>query len=111
MATVLKQQYSLNSAFQKRAGGGLFCIAIGVLILMVTPRFVLVGGFLIVAGAVLIRDGYTYHCGAIGENRVAAVLARLPDRTTGSILHDLVAAGLISSQIVSSSAPEPRPGP
>jgi len=79
MATVLKQQQSLNSAFHKRAGSGVLCIAIGVLLIFVVPRFALVSGIFIVAGAVLIKNGYTYHRGAVGESRVAAVLARLPD--------------------------------
>jgi len=107
MATVLKHQHSLSSAFHKRAGGGLLCIALGSLILVVATRFVLVGGFLIVVGTVLIKDGYKFHRGAVGESRVAAVLARLPDGWF--IFHNMV-VGLTSAP-VALSAPEPQPGP
>ena len=102
MATVLKHQQSLNSAFKKRAGGGVLSIAIGVLILFVVTRFALVGGVLIVAGAVLIKDGFKYHRGAVGENRVAAVLARLPD--DWFIFHDMVVRGAQIDHIVVSPA-------
>ena len=88
MATVLKHQQSLSSAFRKRAAGGVLCIVLGMLIILVVTRFALVSGFLIVVGAVLIRDGYKYHRGAVGESRVAAVLARLPD--DWFIFHDMV---------------------
>lgn len=102
MATVLKQQHSLDSAFKKRAGGGVLCIAIGVLILFVVARFALVGGIFIVAGAVLIRDGYKYRRGAIGEARVAAVLARLPNEWF--IVHDMVVGRAQIDHIVVSPA-------
>jgi hypothetical protein len=88
MATVLKQQQSLNSAFKKRAGSGVLCIVIGLIIILVATRFILVGGCLIVAGAVLLKAGYKFHRGAVGEGRVAAVLARLPDGWF--IFHDMV---------------------
>ncbi|MGC9445368.1 MAG: nuclease-related domain-containing protein [Candidatus Methanospirareceae archaeon] len=103
MATVLKQQHSLDSAFQKRAAGGVLCIAIGVLIIFIVTRFAFVsGGFLIVAGAVLIKNGYTYHRGAVGEGRVAAVLARLPDGWF--IVHDMVVGRAQIDHIVVSPA-------
>jgi hypothetical protein len=102
MATVLKQQQSLSSAFKKRAGSGVLCIVLGVLIIMVAPRFVLVGGFLIVAGAVLIRNGYKFHRGAVGEGRVAAVLARFPN--DWFVFHDMVVGRAQIDHIVVSPA-------
>jgi hypothetical protein len=79
MANVLKQQQSLDTAFRKRAGVGFVCASIGAIIIIFVTQAALVGGFLIVAGAVLIRDGYKFHLGAVGESRVAQVLARFPD--------------------------------
>ncbi|MBN1762167.1 MAG: NERD domain-containing protein [Methanomicrobia archaeon] len=79
MATVLKQQESLNAAFYKRAGVGFACAGIGVIIIIFFTRAVVVGGFLLIAGTVLIRGGHKFHLGAVGENRVANVLARFPD--------------------------------
>ena len=102
MATVLKQQQSLNSAFQKRAAGGLLCIALGLLIIFVFARFAFVGGFLIIAGGVLLKAGYKFHRGAVGEGRVAAVLARLPDGWF--IVHDMVVGRAQIDHIVVSPA-------
>lgn len=79
MANVLKHQQSLYTAFKKRAGVGLVCAVIGAIIIIFFTRAALVGGFLIAAGTVLIRDGYKFHLGAVGESRVAQVLARFPD--------------------------------
>lgn len=79
MANVLKEQQSLNTAFKKRAGLGLLCAASGLLILIFFIQAVVVGGFLIIAGTVLIREGHKFHVGAVGERRVAKVLARFPD--------------------------------
>jgi hypothetical protein len=88
MATVLKRQQSLNTAFTTRAGGGVLCIAIGVLIILVVTRFALLGGLCIIAGTVLLRSGYKFHLGAVGERRVANVLKRFPD--DWFVFHDLV---------------------
>jgi hypothetical protein len=79
MATVLKQQQSLDTAFKKRAGLGLVCACIGAIIIIFVTRAALVGGFFIVVGTILIKDGYKFHLGAVGESRVAQVLARFPD--------------------------------
>jgi len=88
MATVLKRQQSLTTAFTRRAGGGLLCIAIGMLIILVLTRFALLGGLFILAGSVLLRSGYKFHLGAVGERRVAQVLDRFPDGWF--VFHDLV---------------------
>lgn len=79
MANVLKQQQSLDSAFKKRAGGGLLCAAIGVLILIFFIQLGIVGVISIILGIALIRKGHKFHVGAVGESRVAKVLARFPD--------------------------------
>jgi hypothetical protein len=88
MATVLKRQRSLTSAFTTRAAGGVLCLAIGMLIILVLTRFALLGGLCILAGTVLIRSGYKFHLGAVGERRVAHVLDRFPD--DWFVVHDLV---------------------
>jgi hypothetical protein len=91
MATVLKRQQSLTSAFTTRAAGGVLCLAIGMLIILVVTRFALLGGLFILAGTVLIRSGYKFHLGAVGERRVAQVLDRFPD--DWFVVHDLVVNG------------------
>ncbi len=88
MATILKRQKSLTTAFTTRAAGGLLIVAFGVIILLVVTRFALLGGICILAGTVLIRSGYKFHLGAIGERRVAQVLDRFPDEWF--VFHDLV---------------------
>jgi hypothetical protein len=88
MATVLKRQQSLTTAFTARAAGGVLCLAIGMLIILVLTRFALIGCFFILAGTVLIRSGYRFHLGAVGERRVAQVLDRFPD--DWFVVHDLV---------------------
>jgi hypothetical protein len=88
MATILKRQQSLTSAFTTRAAGGALCLAIGMLIILVVARFALLGGICILAGSVLLRSGYKFHLGAVGERRVAQVLDRFPDEWF--VLHDLV---------------------
>lgn len=79
MANVLKQQKSLNAAFKKRAGVGLLCAVIGVIILILFTRFAIVGLISIILGFALIRKGRKFHVGAVGESRVAKVLASFPD--------------------------------
>jgi hypothetical protein len=91
MATVLKRQQSLTSAFTRRAAGGVLCLAIGMLIILVVTRFALLGGLCILAGTVLIRSGYKFHLGAVGERRVAQILNHFPD--DWYIIHDLVVNG------------------
>jgi hypothetical protein len=51
MATVLKRQQSLTTAFTTRAGIGLLCIASGVLIILVVTRFALLDGLFIIVVA------------------------------------------------------------
>lgn len=79
MAKVLKEQQSLNTAFKKRAGLGLLFAASGVLILLFFTEVGIVGVISIILGGVLLRDGLKFRVGAVGERRVAQVLARFPD--------------------------------
>jgi hypothetical protein len=88
MATVLNRQQSLTSAFTTRAAGGVLCLAIGMLIILVVTRFALLGGLCIIAGSALLRSGYKFHLGAVGERRVAQILNHFPD--DWYIFHDLV---------------------
>jgi hypothetical protein len=88
MATVLKRQQSLNAAFTNRAAGGVLCLAIGFIIILVVARFALLAGLCILAGSVLLRSSYKFHLGAVGERRVAQVLDRFPDGWF--VFHDLV---------------------
>jgi len=91
MATVLKRQQSLTSAFTTRAAGGVLCLALGFIIILVLTRFALLGGICILAGSVLLRSGYKFHLGAVGERRVAQVLDRFPD--DWFVVHDLIVNG------------------
>jgi hypothetical protein len=91
MATVLKRQQSLTSAFTRRAAGGLLIVTVGMLIILAVTRFALLGGLCILAGSVLLRSGYKFHLGAVGEGRVAKVLNRFPD--DWFVVHDLVVNG------------------
>jgi hypothetical protein len=102
MATVLKQQQSLNTAFKKRAGLGLLAAGIGAVIIIAATRAALVGGFFILAGTILIKDGYKFHLGAIGENRVARVLNCFPD--DWFIFNDMVVGRAQIDHIVVSPA-------
>ncbi len=98
MANVLKKQQSLNTAFKKRAGVGLLCACIGAIILIFVTQAALIGGFFIVAGTILIRDEYKFHLGAVGESRVAQLLARFPD--DWFIFNDMVVRGAQIDHIV-----------
>lgn len=91
MATVMKHQQSLTRAFVKRAAGGLLTVIVGMLIILGLTRFALLGGLCIIAGAAVIRSGYRFHRGAVGEGRVAKILDRFPDEWF--VVHDLVVNG------------------
>jgi len=99
---VLKQQQSLNTAFKKRAGLGLLALCIGAIIIIVFTRAALVGCFCIVAGTIIIKDGYKFHLGAVGERRVAQVLNRFPD--DWFIINDLVVGRAQIDHIIVSPA-------
>jgi len=102
MATVLKRQQSLTTAFTTRAAGGVLCLALGMLIILVVARFALLGGICILAGSVLLRSGYKFHLGAVGERRVAQVLDRFPDGWF--VFHDLVVGRAQIDHIIVSPA-------
>lgn len=102
MATVLKQQQSLNIAFKKRAGIGLLALCIGAIIIIVFTQAALVAGFFFLAGTILIKEGYKFHLGAVGENRVARVLNRFPD--DWFIINDMVVGPAQIDHIIVSPA-------
>lgn len=91
MATVLKRQRSLTRAFTTRAAGGVLLVTVGMLSILVLTRFALLAGLCIIAGAALIRSGYQFHRGAVGEGQVAKILSRFPD--DWFVVHDLVVNG------------------
>ena len=89
MARVLKQQESLNLAFKKRRSIGLGIIFVGAVVLLLSFSLdslssnvkgisVFLGILLVFIGLGVISTGHEFRVGAVGESRVAEVLASFP---------------------------------